>query len=210
MDCGAYPTSHAAVMLFKIGGHEHDAETTAGFPDAGAIDVHLQERSHPRNRDRTGATTITTNPLHPISTRSFAWSSWMPLAGTIRLGHCVTYSAAQAAERIARSDRRFIRQLACWLDVGGPVPPPVEDTLADLPRRPRSPWSAARERYTVGPWVLADVWLTRHDPTGPITAHMVQRAVGTIGDSDSHQFDHVMRRGVLRRGSNPHRTSHWS
>jgi hypothetical protein len=58
-----------------------------------------------------------------------------------------TYPAGQTDRTIDHDDRRFIRQLARWLDAGGPVAPPIEDTLAQLPRRARPPrpsWCNAR------------------------------------------------------------------
>ena len=62
------------------------------------------------------------------------------------------YPAARAGEVIDRDDRRFVRQLGRWLDAGGPAAPPVEETLAQLPRRVRPPrlsWSDARDKASV-------------------------------------------------------------
>jgi hypothetical protein len=60
-----------------------------------------------------------------------------------------SYCAGQTDETIDRDDRRFIRQLRRWLEAGGPVAPPIEETLAQLPRRARPPrpsWSDARAK----------------------------------------------------------------
>lgn len=62
------------------------------------------------------------------------------------------YRAKAAGEMIDREDRRFVRQLGRWLDAGGPAAPPVEETVAQLPRRARPPrpsWSDARDKANV-------------------------------------------------------------
>ena len=60
--------------------------------------------------------------------------------------------------------------------------------ITDTPRR-------------LGPYVLIDVWLTPHDPSGHspprLVAHIGSHRVGTVPAADTHAFHHVMHAAAL-------------
>ena len=129
---------------------EHASTIAGNFPDAAAIDAHLQrdiESVTPSSAD-------TDDQDNDPGASDF--DTQLRLVVLAAMGRhedartlLTTYPAEQTDEPIDRSDRRFIRQLRRWLDAGAPVAPAVEDTLAQLPRRgptPRPSWTDARAK----------------------------------------------------------------
>jgi hypothetical protein len=131
--------------------NEHAAGLAKNFPDAAAIDAELQRK----------IAASETPPDRADSDERYAsyFDSQLRLVLLAAMGRhdetrvlLATYPMAPFDEPIDRNDRRFIRQLTRWLDAGGPVAPPVEDTLAQLsqPTRPPRPlhpsWSDARAK----------------------------------------------------------------
>ncbi|MGI8760244.1 MAG: hypothetical protein ACR2LF_02870 [Jatrophihabitantaceae bacterium] len=129
--------------------NDHASAYAEHFPDAAAIDGHLrcevetaQARSEDEGDDEDG---------DPSASDFDTQLRLVVLAAMGRHEETrvllATYPAEQTDRTIDRDDRRFIRQLTRWLDAGGPVAPPIEETLAQLPRRARPPrpsWSNAR------------------------------------------------------------------
>jgi hypothetical protein len=124
--------------------NEHASAYAEQFPDAAAIDDHLrreveaaQARSEGEDGDPSASDFDTRLRLVVLAAMGRHEETRALLA---------TYPAAQTGRTIDRDDRRLVRQLTRWLDAGGPVAPPVEETLARLPRPARPPrpsWSSA-------------------------------------------------------------------
>jgi hypothetical protein len=131
---------------------EERAPTVAqNFPNASAIDEQLQREVEAAQTwsDEEGEENDASSGASDFDTQL----RLVVLAATGRHDETrsllATYPSEQTDERIDRDNRRFVRQLGRWLDAGGPVAPPVEETLAQLPRRarpPRSSWSDARAK----------------------------------------------------------------
>lgn len=129
--------------------HEHASATAQDFPDAAAIDGQLQ-----REIDAAQTCSDNENEDEDGDPSASDFDTQLRLVVLAAMGRheearalLATYPAEHAAEAIDHDDRRFIRQLRRWLDAGGPVAPPIEETLAQLPRRARPPrpsWSNAR------------------------------------------------------------------
>ncbi len=142
---GLDAVAHAAGQIVGFV-REHTSDTTGHFPDAAAIDAQLQ-------REIDAAQTPAGGPgdedpgLADFDTQL----RLVVLAAMGRHEQARTLLAAYPAGRnddpLDRGGRRFTRQLTRWLDADGPVPPPVEETLARLPRPVRAPqptWSDVR------------------------------------------------------------------
>lgn len=143
---GLDAVAHAAVQIVGFV-NERATDTTRHFPDAAAIDAHLQ-REIDDAQTPAGEHGDEDHGLADFD----AQLRLVLLAAMGRHEQARTLLAAYPAGRrnddpMDRGGRRFTRQLTRWLDAGGPVPPPVEDTLARLPRPGRTPqpsWSDAR------------------------------------------------------------------
>lgn len=139
--------AHAAVQVVSFV-NEHASDITGQFPDAAAIEARL------RCEIGAGSTAAGPGGEHGDEDQGSAdLDTQLRLVVLAAMGRreqartlLATYAAARNEEAID-VDARFTRQVTRWLDAGGPVPPPVEDTLAVLPRLARSPrpsWSDAR------------------------------------------------------------------
>jgi hypothetical protein len=145
---GADSVDQAAQRIVQFA-TEHAAATVEPFPDAAAIDEYLW------NEDETAQTPSEEDTENEDGDRGVSdFDTQGRLVLLAAMGRheearalLATHAADQPDRSIDRDDRRFIRQLTRWLDAGGPVAPPIEETLARLPRRTRPPrpsWSNAR------------------------------------------------------------------
>jgi hypothetical protein len=131
---------------------ERAAATVEPFPDAAAIEEYRRHEDETTQTPTEEDTEIEDGDpgVFDFDTE-FTQDRLVLLAAMGRLEEAraglATYVAEQTDRAIDRDDRRFIRQLTRWLDAGGPVAPPIEETLARLPQRTRPPrpsWSNAR------------------------------------------------------------------
>ena len=138
---------HAALQIVNFV-NEHAVDAIRHFPDAMAIEARLQREVG------SGSTAGSPGGEHGSDDRGSAeFYLQLRLVVLAAMGRpeqartlLATYLAGRNDDAID-VDARFARQLTRWLDSGGPVPPPVEDTLAVLPRQARPPrpsWSDAR------------------------------------------------------------------
>ena len=119
------------------------AGVASRFADVAAIDAELERR-------------LSIQPARPERTRSDGGPKERPVGipdrlallavmgryeqtRTLLAGYEADAGDRSAEGRAGSADRRFVRQLRRWLELGSPPAPPVEDTLAILAPPPREP-----------------------------------------------------------------------
>ena len=116
---------------------EHASATTRDFAAPEDIDVHLQQAVRAIRESQDDA-------REDIDDDARALDAQLRLVLLTAMGKydaartsLAAYVADYSKKPPDRADGRFIRQLTRWLDAGGTAAPPVEETLAQLTRRPR-------------------------------------------------------------------------